>query len=129
VEAPTLRDDYRGTATWSARVAQRISTNVDAAHRAVRRAGRAFLGRKAVLAASFARRAASYEEKRGIIPTFAARLGFVREHLRRAEIHFRARYRAALERWRAGQRDSVFPFGTWWMRVVHAALVDAPLSA
>jgi putative transposase len=87
------------------------------------------MGRKAVLAASFARRAASYEEKRGVIPTFAARLWFVRERLRQAERHFRAQYRAALERWRGGQRDAVFPFGTWGMRVTHAACVDAPLSA
>jgi hypothetical protein len=129
VEAPTLRDEERGTETWSDRIARRISSSVEAAHRAIRQAGRAFMGREAVLAASFAQRAASYEEKRWIIPTFAARLGFVRERLRQAERHFRARYRVALERWRSGRRDAVFPFGTWGMRVVHAALVDAPLGA
>jgi REP element-mobilizing transposase RayT len=36
---------------------------------------------------------------------------------------FRASYRAALERWRAGARHAVFPTGTWWMRVFHGAVV------
>ena len=39
---------------------------------------------------------------------------------------FHASYRAALEQWRAGARDAVFPAGTWWMRVFHgAAVADA----
>jgi putative transposase len=37
---------------------------------------------------------------------------------------FPARYRGALEGWRAGMRDVLFPFGTWWMKVFHAATVD-----
>jgi REP element-mobilizing transposase RayT len=37
---------------------------------------------------------------------------------------FRASYRAALERWRDGVRDAVFPGGTWWMRVFHRAVVS-----
>jgi len=36
---------------------------------------------------------------------------------------FRASYRAALDRWRAGARQAVFPAGTWWMRVFHRAEV------
>ena len=36
---------------------------------------------------------------------------------------FHASYRAALEQWRAGKRDAVFPEGTWWMRVFHGAAV------
>jgi putative transposase len=43
---------------------------------------------------------------------------------------FRSAYRSALERWRAGVRDVLFPAGTWWMRVFHAARVsDDPLPA
>jgi hypothetical protein len=37
---------------------------------------------------------------------------------------FRASYRAALERWRAGIRDAVFPAGTWWMRAFHGASIN-----
>jgi hypothetical protein len=36
---------------------------------------------------------------------------------------FRATYRAALEGWRAGLREVVFPAGTWLMRVLHGAVV------
>ena len=37
---------------------------------------------------------------------------------------FRRTYRAALERWRAGARDAVFPAGTWWMKAFHGASVS-----
>jgi hypothetical protein len=37
---------------------------------------------------------------------------------------FRASYRAALERWRAGVRAIVFPVGTWWRRTFHGAEVN-----
>ena len=32
---------------------------------------------------------------------------------------FMCHYRRAMEQWRAGNRDVVFPEGTWWMRVFH----------
>ena len=81
---------------------------------------------KAVLAGSFIQRAASYETRFGTIPTFAAKVHAVRERLMKIERNFRARYREALEQWRAGARAVVFPFGTWGMRVVHHAAVDEP---
>ena len=66
-----------------------------------------------MLLASFIQRARSYEAKFGVIPTFAASARDVRSRLRRVERGFRARYRAALESWRGGRRDVVFPMGTW----------------
>ena len=36
---------------------------------------------------------------------------------------FQSSYRSALEQWRAGIRDVVFPAGTWLMRVFHHAVV------
>jgi putative transposase len=39
---------------------------------------------------------------------------------------FRAAYRKALARWRAGDRNVIFPKGTWWMREFHAANVAQP---
>jgi hypothetical protein len=39
---------------------------------------------------------------------------------------FRAAYRAALSQYCAEKRDTVFPFGTWWMRVFHRAPCAAP---
>jgi putative transposase len=38
---------------------------------------------------------------------------------------FRSAYRAALEQWRSGIRDVLFPAGTWLMRWLHAANVAA----
>lgn len=58
---------------------------------------------------------------RALKPRFAAR-----DHGRRLELarqlkSFLAEYRDALESWRDGIRDVVFPYGTYWMRVQHAA--------
>lgn len=57
---------------------------------------------------------------RALKPRFAAR-----DHGRRLELArqlkaFLTEYRDALERWREGLRDVVFPCGTYWMRVQHA---------
>lgn len=42
---------------------------------------------------------------------------------------FRIAYRQALDAWRAGIRDVVFPAGTWLMRKLHGAAVEAPSHA
>jgi hypothetical protein len=107
---------------WRERVGTAIALKVAAAHGAIRKAGRAFLGKAAVLAASFIQRARSYEQRFGVIPTFAAKARCVREELGRVERYFRAGYRRALEQWRGGQREVVFPIGTWGMVVWHGAL-------
>src|SRR5262249_43431583 len=103
----------RRSGDWGARVTRAIDQAVHKALQTMAAEGRAFLGRSAVEASSFSRRARAHEEKRGLIPTFAARLREVRDRLRRTEMRFRARYREVLEEWRNGRRDVVFPFGTW----------------
>jgi REP element-mobilizing transposase RayT len=113
---------------WSARLALQIEERVAAARAELRAEGRRFLGKATVLGASFILRARSFEERRGIIPTFAAKAWAVRDRLKKIERSFRARYRAALERWRGGAREVVFPFGTWGMRVMHSAAVGLPLE-
>jgi hypothetical protein len=69
-----------------------IALKVAAAHGTIRKAGRTFLGKAAVLAASFIQRARSYERRLGVSPTFAAKVRLVRAELRRVE--------QALELWR-----------------------------
>jgi hypothetical protein len=108
---------------WRERVGTAKARKVGAAHGTIRRAGRAFLGKAAVLAASFIQRARSYEQRFGVIPTFAAKARSVREELGRVERYFRTGYRRALEQWRRGQREIVFPIGTWGMVVWHGALM------
>ena len=84
IERPAVRDGVSVPACeWRERVARGISTKVAAAHRKVMDAGRVFLGRAAVLASSFIRRAQSYETRFGVIPTFAARSHAIRTCLRR----------------------------------------------
>jgi hypothetical protein len=108
---------------WRARVARVIALKIAEAHRKVFAAGQQFLGRAAVLAVSFIKRARTYEQRFGVIPTFAAMARSVREHLGRVERYFRKRYRQALERWREGERTVAFPPGTWWMVVLHRATI------
>ncbi len=55
--------------------------------------------------------------------------GEVRSLALRAVRVFRGAYRAALELWRTGLRDAVFPLGTWWMRTFHGATVGGAMLA
>lgn len=129
VEPPPTRESDQERRSWTERVGRAIATRIGAAMRAMRAAGREFIGPEAVVGASCAQRASSFEERRSVIPTFAARSKSVRDRLRRVERAFRRLYRAALERWRSGMRAVPFPHGTWAMRVFHAAVVDGPSSA
>ncbi len=125
VSPPRHNDEDLSLAEWLARVGSLVATKVAAAHQAVHKAGREFLGASTVLSASFIRRASSYEDKRGVVPTFAARVQSVRDQLRQVEQDFRRRYQAARETWQSGAREVSFPFGTWWMKVFHGAHVEA----
>jgi putative transposase len=87
----------------------------------MRAAGRVFAGRASVLAQSFVKRAKSFEPKRVIVPTVASKNPTARRALLAIQKAFRIAYRQALNAWKARARDSVFPFGTWWMRVHHRA--------
>lgn len=73
-------------------------------------------------------RATSWEPLRGRNPTFA-----VGRSQRNALLHaiatlreFRRAYREAMERWKRGLRDAIFPVGTWLMRQMHMVAVVAP---
>jgi putative transposase len=82
-----------------------------------------FLGAKAVRGASFAKKARSLEKKRNLVPQIAARRPELRKAMKADRKEFLVAYYDALERWRNGERDVVFPWGTWWMRVHHGAAV------
>lgn len=92
----------------------------------VKERGWRVLGVERIRRVSPYRRAKSFDPIRGRNPTFAAGRGqrkafFVAVAELRA---FRRAYRDALDRWRAGYRQTVFPAGTWAMCSVHAASVD-----
>jgi len=83
--------------------------------------GRSFLGVARVLAQKPMARPAPGEPRRTLNPRVACRnkWGRIEALLRLAE--FVRAHREALEAWRAGVRDALFPAGTWLMRVQHAA--------
>ena len=87
------------------------------------RKGWKFLGANRVRKLSPYKRAKAYEVFGRRNPTFATKGGGMQTFFE--AVHetrrFRAEYRSALEQWRAGDRDVVFPAGTWKMRVLHGA--------
>ncbi len=84
--------------------------------------GRCFFGARRVLAQSPHTRPTASEPRRGLNPLVACRNKWKRiEALLRVK-EFRSAYREALNAWRGGCRDVLFPLGTWLMRVQHRAL-------
>ncbi|WP_437815876.1 transposase [Sorangium sp. So ce1078] len=94
-------------------------------HAELERQGLRFLGAERTSKVSPYERATSFEALRGRNPTFAVGRdqGAAWRVAAAAVRAFRASYRAALERWRAGVRSAAFPSGTWWMRTFHGAVV------
>ncbi|WP_437739622.1 transposase [Sorangium sp. So ce302] len=97
----------------------------------VKQRGRRFLGAEQVGKVSPHERITSLEASRAGNPTFAVgrKQGDAWRAARATVRGFRALYRAALERWRAGVRSVVFPAGTWWMCTFHGAnMADVALT-
>jgi REP element-mobilizing transposase RayT len=110
---------------WAHQIRDAVATKVAQAHWKMRAAGREFLGRAAVLAQSFAKRANSFEPRRALVPTTAAKDPNARRFLLALQKAFRVAYQLALQAWTAGDRSVIFPAGTWWMRVHHGARCQA----
>ena len=85
--------------------------------------GRSFMGAAAVRAQSFFASPASVEPRRVLSPHLACRENGKRIEALNRLAEFRDAYRHALDAWRKGMRDVLFPPGTWQMRVLHGALV------
>lgn len=107
-------------------VAQELRRQEELAHREVKARNWAVLGAERVRRLSPYRRAKSFEPLRSRNPTFAVGRGQKKVFFRVvAELRaFRRAYRQALEQWRAGVRDALFPPGTWGMCQMHGALVS-----
>ncbi len=91
----------------------------------VRKKGWRVLGSERIRRVSPYGRAKSFEPIRDRNPTFAVGRGQRRAFFGAVvELRaFRRAYRDALERWRAGLRQTVFPIGTWAMGCIHTAPV------
>ena len=64
-------------------------------------------------------RPGSFEQRRGLNPRVAARDKWKRLEALSRLTEFRRAYREAFTKLRAGARDTVFPAGTYLLRVVH----------
>ena len=84
-----------------------------------RRTDQRILGRRAIRKQHHEESPASYAEHFKLNPQVASRDKWRRiEALQRLK-EFVLEYREALRRWRGGERDVVFPYGTDLMRVMH----------
>ena len=109
---------------WRAAVKRSVAAHESRARTELARQGRRFSGADRATSVSPYDRATSDEPTRKRNPTFA--VSSVPGAFSAAVVAlraFRAAYRVALTRWRAGFRDVVFPIGTWWMRKAHSAIV------
>jgi putative transposase len=110
---------------FSERLAKALREAEDRAAAELASEGRSFLGAARVLAQKPHAHPTPGEPRRELNPRVACRAKWKRiEALQRLE-EFRLAYRKALESWRAGLRDALFPPGTWLMRVQHAAPCEA----
>ena len=79
--------------------------------------GRTFLGARAVLRQSPFDRPRTHEPRRELSPRVACRNKWARiEAICRLKAFVQS-YKDAWQRYRTGQRDAVFPHGTYWLRV------------
>jgi len=89
--------------------------------RQAQREGKRFMGRRDVLAQSRHRRPETREERFLLSPRVACRNKWRRVERLAQERAWRVAYKAALERWRGGDRSALFPRGTYKMRLLHGA--------
>jgi putative transposase len=89
-------------------------------------AGRPFLGRRAILAQSRHANPDTREPRFRMSPKIACRDKWLRIQRLAANRRWLAAYNEARKRWAAGERDVLFPAGTYQMSVYHGALCAAP---
>jgi putative transposase len=112
---------FEGDESFVEVLAQELAEAENQAAAELGREGRKFLGVARVLAQKPRERPAPGEPRRTLNPRVACRNKWGRiEALLRLSEFVRA-HREALDAWRAGVRDALFPAGTWLMRIQHAA--------
>ena len=129
IEMPEcLLDEYR-LELARARVTDRVRENEREAWQEAQKHGIGFMGPRRALRQPHTRRARSYETFGSRNPRFSAAGNVeVAVAVVKRNRKFDADYDEALARWQAGDRDVLFPFGTWWMRVHHGVRCHPPPS-
>jgi putative transposase len=126
IKLPALIGEEEAEA-FRAEVAKELELQVAMARQTI--APENVLGAQRAATISPETRSKTPEPIRGLNPTFAVGRGHadIAITAARAVKAFRAAYRAALEKWCAGDRSVGFPEGTWWMRVFHAVNIGGSI--
>jgi len=105
---------------------QEVLRQEEEARAKIAREGRTFLGRRGVLAQSHTDTAQSWERRRNLRPRISCRDRWKRMEAIQRLKSFLNDYREAWEKFRAGIRDVVFPYGTYSMRINLGVCCQAP---
>lgn len=108
-------DDDAGVARVRGRIAQRE----DEVRRKMFVLGRSFLGLGAINDQRWSESPATFALRRGLRPRIATKNKWRRQEAIARDRAFVAAYRWCREQWLAGNRDVVWPAGTYQMRVLH----------
>lgn len=106
-------------------LARAVERRVREAREALVRQGRKFLGAKVVLQQPFDAVPNTLEPRRNPNPRIAANHTPERVRAIRSLLQFLRDYRAAWNAWRCGNREQIFPAGTYALRI-HASVACAP---
>ncbi|MBT8492697.1 MAG: hypothetical protein KJO07_06525 [Deltaproteobacteria bacterium] len=113
-----------GTADESIKLVKDAADRHEAELRAqLRKNGRKFMGVEAILRQRPSDNPNTVEHRRRLSPTLACKDKWRRIEALQIQKDFKDRHRQCMRRWMAGERDVVFPFGTYKMRVIHRARV------
>ncbi len=115
IERPQGLDDLDDK-EFGARLHRLVLKKEKEVQRQLEAEGREFTGVKQVLAQSPESSPRTREPRRGLNPTVASRDKWRRIEMLQERAQFLAEYAAALERFVAGERDVIFPAGTYLMR-------------
>lgn len=96
---------------------EQVAVLVERAHCAIRDAKACFVGVRAVLSQSFDSKPKSEESFGALNPSVGAKSRAVRVRVIQSMRAFLDAYRAAWLRWRDGARDTIFPAGTYALRL------------
>lgn len=107
-------------------VRQRLDARLQELWREARRTGRSYLGPLAVQKQRWDASPQTPRPRRSLNPDLACRDTEARVRAIEQRARFLTDYREALTAWREGDREVLFPHGTWWMRVFHAARCHPP---
>jgi len=127
ITMPKVLLDAFGLEGAQHQIAARVAQLEEEAHADARRQGKGFGTPHSAMQCKHTVRASSWEPFGARNPTFAA--GGDQEAAQRAREQRRAfleSYQACLSRWQRGERDMLWPAGTWKMRVLHAVRCRPP---